>query len=238
MNSKIAKAIKLNRSPVAILFKDEKPNNALGFQEEKWGCVASMLNISSKGKTVAFDEKTYGCPGGGVGLGLNKFKPGFMEYFLSTGNEKREGEFYKKTPEYAKNFIENLPDIKVPTKYIVFKPLEEIDNEETPEIVIFLVNADQLSGLATLANFDKPTQDNIIMNFGSGCQSAILYALNETKTDNPKCVMGMTDPSARVFLEKDILSFSIPYKRFLEMEDNVEDSFLTKKTWSKIFARI
>ena len=53
-----------------------------------------------------------------------------------------------------------------------------------------------------------------------------------------QCTLGLTDPSARLHLDKSLLSFSIPYPRFLEMERKVEDSFLTKSLWLELRKRI
>ena len=86
MNSKISEAINLKYSPVAIILSNEKPEEGLQFKEGTWGCVASMLFASSKGKTAFFDRKTFGCIGGGTGLGFgNRYKDFPIDYFLSTG---------------------------------------------------------------------------------------------------------------------------------------------------------
>ena len=109
---------------------------------------------------------------------------------------------------------------------------------EVPACVVFLANADQISALVTLSNFDRPNQDNVKLLFGAGCSQAVLYALCDSAVGREQCTLGLTDPSARLHLDKSLLSFSIPYPRFLEMERKVEDSFLTKSLWLELRKRI
>lgn len=237
MKSKIAEAICLNTPPVAVYRSKTCPENALQFQEGVWGCVISMLNAASEGRTVAFHETNVVCKGGQAGLGLNPFTPGIIEYYLSTGEKgPLPGEKYKKSPKLALEYINNVPEVDSPD-YVVFQPMDQLSEAE-PEVVVFLVNADQLSGLATLANYDQPTQDNVKLNFGSGCVQAIRYALAASQNGENNCFIGLTDPSARKFIDKNLLSFSIPYRKFLEMEANAEECFFGTDTWKKISDRI
>jgi uncharacterized protein (DUF169 family) len=257
MKSKIAKAVNLRYSPVAIIFADEKPSAAVQFKEDRWGCVVSMLNAAAKGRTAVFDHKTCGCLGGGAGLGFgNPYigMPGGLEYFLSMGNKEfcesemgknivknwpalSHGEAYKKTPEFAKSFADALPYYDVPTEYVIFKPLEELLPNEKPEVIVFLSTPDQISALVTLANYARHGGDNVVIPWGAGCHSIGIIPLREGRSDNPRGVIGLIDISARKQVEKDILSFSVPYKMYLEMESNVEESFLTREEWLKVRER-
>lgn len=255
MKSKIAEAIKMKYSPVALLWSDEKPEGAVEFQKERWGCVMALASSAAKGRIAAASRETTGCMGGMVGLGFSERYSGHpigIEYFLSTGNpdlckteagrrlaEKNpdmlKGERYIKTPELAKKFADELCTRLIPNRYVIFKPLELVTQEEEPKIVIFMVNPDQISALVFLANYSKETTDNVIAPMGAGCQQFGILAYQQTESDNPKAIIGLTDPSARKVtdraLGRDILSFQVPYKMYRQMEDDVEGSFLQRDTW-------
>ncbi len=251
MYSKIAHAIKLKNAPVAILLTDHKPEKALQFRRElqeeaqekrRENCIIPMLVAAANGRIAVLERETVQCPGGQVGLCFGAYQLGYIEYFLSSGKEGEiEGEYRKKTPELVREFIRNIPDISVSTRYVVMKPLGEVTDEEIAEvaIVVFMANPDQLSALATLANFDQPTNDNVITLFESGCGSVVHQVLEQARSERPKAVIGLTDITARKYIDKDVLSFSVPFERFLEMEAYVEESFLTKgKDWSEIVKRL
>jgi uncharacterized protein (DUF169 family) len=244
MNSKISKAIDLKTQPVAVMLTDENPEEGLRFKEHTWGCVASMLVASSKGRTAYFDRASYGCVGGGTGLGFgNQYEANDfpIENLLSTGkkdydHEKirsrflEEGECYIKTPELALKFVESMPMRDIKEKYVIFKPLEQINLTDKPVMIIMLVNPDQLSALLVLANYARENNMNVISPFCAGCQS-ILFGYAEEEKENPKATIGFFDISARKYIDKNLLSFTIPFKMFKEMESNVESSFLTKHQW-------
>ena len=238
MESKIARHICLQNHPVAVLWQEEMPDEAIHFQEGKWGCVVALIKAASKGRVAVATNDTTVCLGGKAGTGFQGYERGWIEYFLSTGNDSiPKSERYKKTPELARNFTETIPRVTA-GKCLVMKPLEMVAEGERPECIVFLVNADQMSGLVTLANYDQATQNNVEVHFASGCGQALLYPLSAEQKGEKTCYIGLTDPSARKVTGKDLLSFSIPYSRFLEMEQEADGSFLTTDTWEIIRERI
>ena len=194
---------------------------------------------AAHGKVAAFTAETTPCLGGRAGLGFDKYPLGWVEYFLSTGSPTVEHcERYKKTPDAARDFICNVSNALIESlparkKFLLFKPLDLLD-DETPDVVIFLVNADQLSGLVTLANFDSAGNDGVKLLFGAGCAQVVLYPLVEKKI----CFVGLTDPSARKFVDKNLLAVSMSYERFIELEAVAHESFLSVDAWRKISSRL
>ncbi len=244
MKSAISDELKLRYQPVALLFADEKPAGALEFKGGKWGCVVAMFTAAARGRTAVFSGDTCGCPGGRIGLGFTDdydHVPGGIEHFLSTGRGEGypEGEAYIKTPELARGFVDELPRTCIPTDYVVVKPLDDIDREtEKPKLIVFFVEPDQLSALVVLANYGRKGGQNVIIPFGAGCHTLCLIPYDESLHEEPKAVVGVTDISARPFVDPDLLSFTVPFAMFEEMESNVAGSFLEKEAWKKVRARI
>jgi hypothetical protein len=269
MESKIAHALRSPHAPVALLFADEKPEGATQFAEGKWGCLMWLLAGAVRGRTVAVDEHSFGCLGGGTGFGFGdqyQAWPGGVEcfyHFLSTGNAARgeegsavaeevrgdlraesfqhfvHGERYLKSPEITRQFVAALPITRIPGRYVVLKPLAAVDPaHEQPNSVIFLVNPDRLSALVVLANYEGPGGENVIIPWGAGCQSIGIFTFREARAEHPRAVVGMTDISARRYMNRqfggDLLTFSIPFGMFQRMEGNVAGSFLEAEQWGEL----
>ena len=234
MESLIAKAIQIKCQPVALLWSNEKPQGAMQFQNGKWGCIMWLVAHAAKGKSAVADAKTFGCFGGGVGLGFgNQYKnfPGGEDgfcHFLSDGNANNEGgkelaekikpfmhaeaydnflhgERYVKTPVLVGKFLESLPLTEIPEQYVIFQPLDTVDtNKEKPQTIIFFVNPDQLSALVVLANYGRGDNENVIIPYAAGCQTIGIYPYREAKSAKPRAVVGLTDISARVYIRKQL----------------------------------
>jgi uncharacterized protein (DUF169 family) len=247
MRSRLAHALNLKQSPVAIVLTDDKPAGASQFKEGKMGCVAAMLLAAARGKSGVFDRKTFGCPGGGTGLGFGNCYTGFpIDRLLSTGGQSvladgstfdmRDGERFHATPEVTDRWVQALPYRDVPTQYVVIKPLDRVNPQEAVSLILMLVTADQLSALVTLAGFRTGAVHTTISPWGAACQS-ILFAYAEAKKDLPHGVIGFFDISQRSRVDREILSFTVPYSMFLQMESDVEESFLGTTVWQKLRER-
>jgi len=243
LESVVARELKLRYPLVAVIPSNHKPEDALKFKENGWVCMIGMFVQAVRGVTIALDRKTLRCPGGKTGIGFGNAYAGHLDIassFLSTGKPGRfEGEAYKKTPQLARTMLEFVPAIDLPYKYVVLKPLEKVEpRTETPELVIFLANPDQLSALIVLANYSRTNNHSVIVSMGSACSSICLYPFNENMTEEPRAVIGLTDITVRHYLDPDILSFTVPYKMFLQMEADVPGSFLSKRPWRELKKRI
>jgi uncharacterized protein (DUF169 family) len=225
--------------PIAFYYSHEAGNAEIVTPPSGHQCFIGVLSKVRRGTSLCFDVNSIGCGGGKRYLGFtHEIMPDF-EYFLSCGIPgKLEGERYKKTPELVKESMKKLPEFKAPARFIVFKRWDKLEKQDDPVVVIFFAQPDVLSGLFTLTNFDEADPNGVFAPFSAGCGSIVQYPYLEKDSTRPRGVVGMFDVSARPFVPKETLTFALPMKKFQKMIENMEESFLTTASWSKVKARI
>jgi hypothetical protein len=172
-------------------------------------------------------------------LGYDEERSENFRYFLSFGKPGVvEGERYKKSPELVDEIGARHVFLPAEGKQYLFRRWDQLTGTDNPDVVIFFARPEVLSALFTLANFDQADPDGVICPFGSGCSSIIHYARREQQQVHPRAVLGMFDPSARPCVDIDILTFSVPMKRFETMIAGMEESFLVTRTWEKVQRKI
>jgi uncharacterized protein (DUF169 family) len=225
--------------PITFYYTDNEGLANPGKPAPDTRCVIGALVKVRQGQSLTFNADSTGCFGGKRYLGFSdKLSPNF-EYFLSCGLPgKVEGERYKKSPELVRELLERWPKFKAPARYIVFKRWDKLESSDIPEVVIFFVRPEVLSGLYTLANFDSADPNAVMTPMGSGCSAIVQNPYLEKDSDSPRAIIGMFDPSARPFVATDELTFSVPWNKFMTMVQNIEESFLITRTWKTLQKRI
>lgn len=225
--------------PITFYYTDDKDRAPFAEPGSVTRCLIGALSSIRSGKSLCFGVESIGCFGGKRYTGFSKeIMPNF-EYFLSCGiPDKVPGERYKKSPEIVKEFMKKSPSFSAPSKYIVFKRWDNLEEPEEPEAVIFFAEPDVLSGLFTLANYDEVEQNGVFTPFGAGCSSIVQHPYLEKDKTHPRAVIGMFDVSARPYVPKNVLTFAAPMNKFRQMVENAPESFLITESWTKVQKRI
>ncbi|MBE0646489.1 MAG: DUF169 domain-containing protein [Bacteroidales bacterium] len=225
--------------PVVFYYTDDPGTIPRAGLSHDWSCIVCELNLVRKGKPRAWNAKSLGCGGARRYFGYEKgMRPNF-EYFLSHGiPDEMEGERYIKTPEMVKEIMAGMDCIPAADKYIVFKRIDQVVQSDEAIAAIFFATPDVLSGLYTLANFDRTDGLGVIAPFGSGCSSIVYHPYFQNETEDPKAVLGMFDVSARPCVPRNTLSFSVPIKRLETIVGYMDESFLITPSWETVKKRL
>lgn len=230
--------------PLGLFYTDdavyaEFPPRASKLRGQDERCVISRLLAARDGETVVFSKETVGCQGGARYAGYSTAMGPKFKYFLSCGIPGvMKGERYKKTPEIVEQLNREAAPPPAPAAFLVFKRWDTIAAAEEPAAVVVFAEPDTLAGLFTLANFRGTDPFSVITPFSAGCGSIIAYPLLEAARPDPRGVIGMFDPSARPYVGRTALSFAAPWRKFLEMAEDMDESFLITPTWDRIRKRM
>jgi hypothetical protein len=225
--------------PIGYFYTDQVRDEDLKETVNLDRCLIGNLSRVYEGYSFVYDARTPGCSGGKRYTGFSKSLRPKFEYFLSCGIPgELEGERYKKSPQLVEAYLKSHPPFAAPGKYLVFKRIDKLEEGEKPIALIFLAAPDVLSGLFTLANYDRPDPYGVITPMGSGCGSIIGYPYEEASSENPRCILGMFDVSARPCVPAGKLTFTVPAQRFEQMTANMEESFLITHSWDLVRKRL
>jgi len=225
--------------PVAYFYTDEVSQADQSDSQDEEHCVIASFRRVRQGHSFVYGPESPGCKGWRRYTGFSQSLRPKFEYFLSCGIEgEMEGERYKKSPELVSAYLESHPAFQAPRRFLVFKRWDKLASNDHPFAVIFFASADVLSGLVALANYDRSDPNGVISPAGSGCSTIVNYPYWEAQNDQPRCVLGMFDVTARLQVLETELTFTIPFPRFLQMVSNMVESFLITDAWGLVRARI
>ena len=262
MQSNIAQKLEMKFPPVALLKSNDKPEDYIG--PKKGGCVMSFIaQTIAKRTTSCFSKDTATCGGLPVAFGWGSgFKnEGMMDFqatFLSCGLDSApdresyqekisempkhsqqmflEGERIFTDFDTAKECIKNRP-VYEDNRYVIFKGIENLEDGEIPESVIFTVNPIELTALLQINSSFRVNDNYILTPQASACQAIGCFVFRENESDNPKPVLGPIDFAGRRkmkhFIPDDYMTLAMPWKLFLKLEElsykSVLQSHLLKK---------
>lgn len=215
--------------PIAFWYSDDPISN----DEEKInGCFFKSFDHLRQGNPLSLHLDTIGCMGG-------KFYTGFAEMNERVPQFVSLKEKYKKTPDMVLEFVDKLGVPRAKSNYLNMSRIDQLDNFEDVEGLVFFATPDILSGLTTWTYFDNNSDDAVTTKFGSGCSAIITETIVENRKGGDRTFLGLFDPSARPYFEPNILSFAIPMSRFKDMYHTMKQSSLfDTHAWGKIRERI
>ncbi len=221
---KLSESLSFNYPATGWYFSAENIENSFVFKKDRWVCLfIYWARVMKSGKRIQFSKEC-----GKACTGIAEFG-GFTELIDDEGEFIAETERFKKNRKLAQAYHRQaLSEVHPPPEpYLYFEKIEKIDGHREIEVINLYPNPTGLTKLSGISNYDREA-DSVILPFASGCQSAFSIPYHQKFQETPKSVVGLMDSLVRNFVPDDMIMFSIPSNRFVEMANNIEGSFLDK----------
>ena len=262
MEFNIVKELNGQFDPIVIIRTDEKPTDALMPKPGRGGCVMSFVaQTIAKRKITAFGRENITCGGVSAGFGWGTgFKTDadreFQATFLSLGLEsakdkdaflerlsylpKPTQEMFMKGErifcdfETAYENISNRP-LYDEGEYVVFKPIELLEEGEVPDVAVFTLNTMELSAVLQLNGSFRCENTHILTPQASACQAIGTITFQQAESDNPVPVLSPIDFAARAHMRRlipdEYMNLSMPWKLFMKLEELSKNSVFQTHFW-------
>lgn len=232
MESGIVRNLRPEFEPVAVIWSNIIPDEALQFKKGKFGCILYLFaEAARRGKIAGGNRESITCTGGraalGLGVGfdasdelLDRYAAVFSKGLKSASNQEayrarmeaapknwhslyEYGERRHCNAELAKEWILNgLPRYDIPYEYVLFKRLSRTAPDENVRAVIFPVSPVELAGLVTLAGSVMPGIDPVQVPQGGDCNSITAFAYAQADQAESRAVLGMLGVNGREVMRK------------------------------------
>ena len=190
-------AIGYGEQPMAMFYTNREPKG--GFSPEPaelltvdkeqsgqidWGAVfgdfscviGNIWRARRKSSLPWFSAERFGCPGGAFYLGFLKPQTDTIAHYVSTGIPGVfDGERYIDSPEHTHAFFQAIDPLPAAARCCVFKPLDQLETTEEPEVVMLFARPEVLVGLHTLAMFVTNDIKAVVTPFGAGCSHIVTW---------------------------------------------------------------
>ena len=238
MESKLANAIGLELSPVAIFFGGQPHGHYAHFEKGRHGCVINMLYMAAKGIPAVMERQNFGCSGIGAcgGRVITAGDSGFTSALNSSAIDSDE---YAKTVFLgASSSSTPVPFDKIPQQFVVFKPFSLLNiDREPPRLVGFLANPDQLAALIMLATYECSPDYQPVLSCSPSCRSIVLEPYEEARREESRPVVGNLELLLRHRVPAEMLSFTVSFKKYASMEKALSASGVEKLSWDLMSRR-
>jgi len=222
----ITGALDIKRKAVAVKYTDESP--AVEADTGRYAVCNGILAASS-GKVVMLSSENCACPGGKSHIGLAETRTIGLKMLVE--GEKLWADVKTATRSRFESQKIAGPPLGISSRVYLYPASQDIF---TPDLVLLLVNAEQVSRLITLAQFWDGKTPSFEMR-GSLCWSAITYPM---VTGNFNVTVG--DISARRMAKWDdsVLIVSIPAEKIKGIADAIDKSTAGTARTSREFERL
>ena len=217
MEFNIVKELNGQFDPIVLIKADEKPEDALAPKAGRGGCGMSLV-----GQTIA-KRKVTAC-----GRENITFMPKPTQEMFKKG-ERIFSDF-----DTAYENIKNRP-LYDEGQYVIFKPIELLEEGEVPDSVVFTLNTMELSAVLQLNGSFRTESAHIMTPQASACQAIGAFTFEQNDCDDPVPVLSPLDFAARAHMRRlvpdEYMNLSMPWKLFLKLEELSKKSVFQTHFW-------
>jgi len=221
---KLSEVLSFKYPATGWYFSVENMEDSFAHKRDRWVCMFMYWALVLKrGKRIQFSADY-----GKACVGIPEFG-GFIPPMDDEGEFIAETERFKKTRALAQAYYRGyVAEIHTPPeKFLYFEKIENMDENMEIEVVNLYPDITGLANLTGLASYDREESGTLIPD-ASGCQGAFSIPYDQKFKDRPMCIVGLMDVLIRNYVPEDMIMFSAPANRFVEMVDNIDGSFLDK----------